>query len=585
MTAIRPAQPAGEPPRTAQPRTAQPPSAPAATTPQPPGAGPAGRSGGNTSLALLIGALALLPWLFTAVAQPSFAVQLSLGVGSVLLVVTAALLVVAEVHGDFGIVRWRIGSWYLLWSALIFGPLSLQWLQDDPSEGLSWISRIDRSSVIGALGVVCAAYGCWALGYRCGFPRAVVGAVTAAKVAVLGGSRSVLRGPAMPWLVYGVGLLGFLLNYLQTGRYGYVGADPTSMVSNPMATTQLLYVVSQMTLIGLGGAAYRAFDPRIRGGRATLWTLFAVEISMGMLRGSKEAFFMATLALLIPYGAVRGRLPWRLLAASLVLLFVVAVPFNAAYREAVRQRGATGELRSASLTAAFAAAPEILSSALNSTDGRGRSDDVFLFRMRRIDSVAIVWQLTPSRVSYLDPVRFLRAPFVGMIPRAIWPDKPVETPGWTFAQVYLGQPASVFSAYAVTPIGDLYRSGGWLVLLPGMLLMGMGYRLFDGLFRTGSDPRAFCFIIVFFPLAIKSESDYYSMLTSLPAGLVAGALGAWLMCRPLRDRRTPARAPDPAGSAPLIRDSAGGARHAARGSVVDGEAVTARRTPVGTEMS
>ncbi|MFB9236885.1 hypothetical protein ACFFWC_15205 [Plantactinospora siamensis] len=524
MTLMRPPESVRQPVRAAKPT-------PALLSLPPDAAPPARDFARLAGLVPLLGAAAMMPWLMIGLLHPPFAIQLVLGVVSVLLVLTAAMLVVAGVaRSDLGIARWRIGSWHLLWSSLVLGVLSLQWLENDPSAGFNWVSLIDRSSVIGALAMVAVAYGAWAVGYRLGPPRLIVGLATTALSTVLGGSRSVLRGPAMPWLVYGLGTAGYLVNFALTGRYGYVG-DPTVSLSNPMATTQPVYFVSQMTLVGVGGAAFRAFDPMIRGGRATLWTLFAIELLTGMLRGSKEAFFLTMLAVLIPYGAVRRRLPWHLLAASVVLLLAVAVPFNAAYREIVRQNNPTGGVDSASLSSALSSAPNVLSDSLKSADGRQRSNDVFLFRIRMIDSVAIVWQRTPTQIPYLDPVRFLRAPFIGMVPRAIWPDKPVENPGWMFGQVYFDQPPTIFSASAVTPVSDLYRSGGWPILLPGMLIMGMGYRMFDGLFRPEADPRAFAFIIAVFPSAVKAESDYYTMLTSLPAHLVIGILGAWLMCR------------------------------------------------------
>jgi hypothetical protein len=146
-----------------------------------------------------------------------------------------------------------------------------------------------------------------------------------------------------------------------------------------------------------------------------------------------------------------------------------------------------------------------------------------------IDSVAITIQLTPETIPYRSPAEFASAPVVGLIPRAVWPDKPVLVTGYEFSQDYYGTSSDMYTSAGITPLGDLYRHGGPLTVLVGMLLLGMGARLFDSLFRPELDPRAICFLLAFLPMLLRA--DVYNMIVGIPSGIVLAAVGAHLICR------------------------------------------------------
>ncbi len=118
-----------------------------------------------------------------------------------------------------------------------------------------------------------------------------------------------------------------------------------------------------------------------------------------------------------------------------------------------------------------------------------------------------------------------------MIPRLVWHNKPILASGYEFNQKYYGVPSTAYTSTAVTPLGDLYRHGGILIVVVGMVLLGAGCRLFDSLLRADVDPRALCFVVVFLPLIVKSEIDFQSLLISIPSGIVAAAIAVRLIFR------------------------------------------------------
>jgi hypothetical protein len=443
---------------------------------------------------------------------------------SVTLLAFAALLLITGLPGnEQGISRWRLGPWYLLWSGLAFGLASLTWL--GPQTGSA--TRVALPSVVEGLGVLGLGIAAWTAGYVLGPPRALRDAARSGLSTVLRGTGTTVRGGLLPWVFYSVGSGARLTGALLTGGFGYVG-DPSRLVTSAHAYSQLLSLLSTFALFGIAAAAYRAFSPAIRGGHATLWTLVAAELAVGAVAGSKGAILLALAAVLIPYGALRRRVPLKALLIGAVVFLWVAVPFNNAYRQTVR-----GD---AHLTPAEAvtAAPQILTETLTGASPAetvGDSADTMLRRIREIDSIAIITQLTPETIAYRSPWEFAVVPALGLIPRAIWPEKPIFANGYEFSQEYYGTPRTTYTSTAITGLGDLYRHGGLWTVAVGMLLLGAGCRLFDLLIRPETDPRALCFSVCFLPVVVKSEIDISLLLIGIPGGILIAAVGARLMCR------------------------------------------------------
>jgi hypothetical protein len=443
---------------------------------------------------------------------------------SVTLLAFAALLLITGLPGnEQGISRWRLGPWYLLWSGLAFGLASLTWLGQQTGSA----SRIALPSVVEGLGVLGLGIAAWTAGYMLGPPRGLRDAARSGLSTVLRGAGTTFRGGLLPWGLYVVGSAARLTGALLTDRFGYVG-DPSRLVTSAHAYSQLLSLLSTFALFAIAAAAYRAFNPAIRGGHATLWTLVAAEVAVGAVAGSKGALLLALAAVLIPYGALRGRVPIKVLLIGAVFFLWVAVPFNNAYRQTVR-----GDVN-LTPTEAVTAAPQILTDTLTAqspVEAMGDSADAMLRRVREIDSIAIITQLTPETIAYRSPWEFAMAPAVGLVPRAIWPDKPIFANGYDFYQEYYGGSRTTYTSTAITGLGDLYRHGGLWTVAVGMLLLGAGCRLFDLLIRPETDPRALCFTVCFLPVVVKSEIDISLLLIGIPGGILIAVVGARLMCR------------------------------------------------------
>src|SRR5262245_20691173 len=123
--------------------------------------------------------------------------------GSALIVLCLASLqlVTGLPHNTFGISRWRVGPWFLLWTTLAYGIASLTWL--GPQSPV--VYRISLIGVHQALVIVFLAVAMWTIGYLAGPPGPIRVVAGNCLHWLTRGSVPELRGASAPWLLYGVG--------------------------------------------------------------------------------------------------------------------------------------------------------------------------------------------------------------------------------------------------------------------------------------------------------------------------------------------------------------------------------------------
>jgi hypothetical protein len=120
------------------------------------------------------------------------------------------------------------------------------------------------------------------------------------------------------------------------------------------------------------------------------------------------------------------------------------------------------------------------------------------------------------------------------VPRALWPGKPILATGYQFGRQYFEVPATVYSSTTITPIGDLYRHGGWVPVIAGMFLFGCGIRLLDDALDVRANPHATPLILFLFPSLVMSEQDWITLLAAIPPFVLL-----WLLTVAITFRRQP----------------------------------------------
>lgn len=419
----------------------------------------------------------------------------------------------ARYDADLGFARWKVGPWTLFWYGASFGLATLTWAA--PQNGTA--TEIDINQVLRALWLVAVGLTMWTLGYLVG-PGQPVRDLAQQGMRKLSHRREFeVRGAAAPWVLYTIGLAARLAVTATTGRFGYVG-DASSAVSTATGYGQVLSLFTLCAPLAVAAAALQVFRERRPGARITLAILFLAELVFGAAAGGKENFVIAVLAVVIPRSAVRRRLPKTALAVLTLVFLLVIIPFNQAYRSAVR-----GGSQTLTTQEAISAAPGILRNTVlghNALAVVPASVNYLLQRIREIDSVAIILQRTPGQIAFAPAAELVEAPIAGIVPRALWPGKPILATGYQFSQEYYGLPGTVYTSSSITPVGDLYRHGGLVPVLAGMLVLGAGVRVLDDALDVRTNPHAVVLVLLLLPDLVKSEQDWVTLLAGIPGTLL-----------------------------------------------------------------
>lgn len=239
-------------------------------------------------------------------------------------------------------------------------------------------------------------------------------------------------------------------------------------------------------------------------------------------------------AFVVGYSA-RRKLRLRTVVASAAIATFVIAPFVTTYRDQLN--GANGRLTPVEALTSINFS-QLINTALNQSDA-GNSQNHFLMRWSRIGDVSIIVTQTPYPVPFLSPAELLAGPFLGLVPRSIWPDKPVFDAGYQVNQIYYGAASTTYSSAATTPYADLYRHGGFPILVSGMLFLGLFVRMIDS--RTSIaghvDLRLMFLPMLLFASLVKQEVDYLSLSASLVSILLTAALAVRLVSRRSDERR------------------------------------------------
>lgn len=433
-----------------------------------------------------------------------------------------ALLLITGVfagHEGLGLSAWRIGPWSLAWGAVAFGLATITWT--GPQAGTP--GEILPSAMLRALWLTAVAFTMLAAGY-CAGPFRLAGRPALRLSAWLDGRYTgEIRRARVPWVLFAVGITAQAASAAMTGHFGYVGlVSPSAPVSG---YSQYVTIAGECVPLAVMAASVRHYRARAPGSGLTLAVLLAGAVVAGALGGNKQPFVVAVLAVLIPRTAAAGRIPGRLVLAAALFFLLLVIPFNAAYRAAARD--------GAPLSAgdAIATAPAILGQVMASDlslAGLGKSARLLAVRVRSEDSPAIIVQRTPGQIPYASPGLLAEAPLLDVIPRILWPGKPVLDAGYQFSQQYFELPPSVYTSSDVTPEGDLWEHGGWVPVVAGMLLLGCIVRVLDDMTDARRGPHGGFLVILLFPAIVQAGDDWGGLLAGIP-GLVVlwGAVVAY----------------------------------------------------------
>jgi hypothetical protein len=472
-------------------------------------------------LVLLATAIVTLAGAIAAYDVPTHAVLW----GSMALAAYAAALLFLTTRkdaDDLGLARWKLGPWSLVWYGLTSGLASVIWIE--PQTGTS--AEITIVSILRALWLVAIGMTFWAIGYSIGGPVWLRRFADRGVTALRSRRRSTVRGPLTPWVLYAIGMAARIITAITTGRFGYVG-NPAS-ANTATGYQQILVYAGDFCPLAVCAAALQVYRERLASARITLAVLFIIEVTFGALEGGKGSFITAVLAMAMPLSAARCRMPKKAMIAAAVIFFIAVIPFNSVYRQEVRDGPAL-----LSTSQAINGAPTILTQQLNSQRGLlanfSGSWDYLLQRLQEIEGPAIILQRTPAQIPFVSFTQLLDGPLLEIVPRAIWPSKPIINTGYDFSSQYYD--TSSYTAAAMSPVGDLYRHGGWLAVMAGMLVLGCCVRMLDDVLDIRANPHAIFLLLLLIPSVVEAEGSWVSLVAGMPVTVLIGMVAVAITFR------------------------------------------------------
>ena len=265
--------------------------------------------------------------------------------------------------------------------------------------------------------------------------------------------------------------------------------------------------------------------------RVLAWFLTLGDLFWGVMYGvMKSLLFMPLFLPVIPYIVQRGRIPFfRIIFSSLLLLLLIYPYVDSVRSEYFQPDGPYRKdaIRNAmdSGIPVFSFLPERLSfyaaKALDRTSGLG--------------SISQILQLEDEGALEIDGAFYWRA-VIGLVPRVLWPGKPIIHEGSYFSAYLDGQRgldsidlSTVYGSVAPTLFGSFYWNWGWPALILSSLFVGLisglGYRLLK---QTGlSNPSVLLFYVALLQVLDTTETE----TAKFPASLAWGLILAWVANR------------------------------------------------------
>lgn len=429
-------------------------------------------------------------------------------------------LVFSRTRG-FGLSNFKFGPWFLGYAVVSYGLASLTLIE--PLDGS--LSVIDKSSYPPAFAVVAAGFTAWTIGYAIGGRVALKRVFAAAKALFSGGLSGSIRGRGVLLLVFIVALGADAFSILVDGKYGYLGDSSNVTSATVPWYGQALSILSNLKYVALFAASARVFAEGKDRALTLLVPLACVTIIGGLLTGMKESFVASLLSIGIPYFIGKGKLRLIPIVLALVVFVGVVAPAVGALRGDVR--GAAGRLDVDD--ALGAAAGRIFSAETYLDPSDSSSLDSVSSRVRSVDNIALIVQKTPSQIPFRSIDELAAAPVTGLIPRALWPNKPVLISGYDFYRNYYGGVTQ--SSSAVTLSGSFYLFGGTLFVVSGMFLAGLTLRSLDDAIDASRSLSGALFVAIAFSPIVKQEMDISTFLATVPVLVVTWFIGSKLVFR------------------------------------------------------
>lgn len=339
----------------------------------------------------------------------------------------------------------------------------LGWLNIVKYNENSWFPVLSQESLWKAAVLVLAGQFMLWLGYLVPFSRKL-GELVAGKLSSYLDAVQVEPAMVRIWIAFLVGIAARLY-MISSGISGYFADLGNIQEANGYAQfLNLIDGFATLSVLLYASILLQAERPHWQ----PFFVMLGIELVTILMQGYKAWVFYRFYYLAIIYAVLRRRCPWQyLLFGAVALMFIFPII------EAARQAANDGRIERGNLVSIR----DGLSQSARDTYGadsvwaQGQTTlDRIVRYSAQLEMLAMVIQYSDETGTRWYGYDYLY-PFLGLVPRFIWPDKPSPSHGrWVYNVVY-GLPGD--SAETQTVPGDLYLNFGSVGVVAGLFVMGM----------------------------------------------------------------------------------------------------------------
>lgn len=396
-----------------------------------------------------------------------------------------------------------------LW-AFIFGLVSIQWTHQQTVVG----EALTRGQITECIALMSVAILCFWVGYLWVRRRPT--------------SPTELRAAYFDWTAmvggYVVGLAAALY-LIHSGLYGY----SVNLVLPQTLASNTTFNALQLITLGMPLATYGAFIAALRSrspGATILSLVFLFGLMLiGLAEGSKWYTFEPPAFFALIYAIERGRFPRRWIAGVILFLLLVVVPGNLLFRTQSAPSLSPSQTIGLSQVAAVAGTHLSLTQRVSTVAQWVRE------RFASIDTIALIVTQTPRPNPYEYGSWWVLAPAYNVIPRALWPGKPVLDAEYLFDRNYRHLPPGIITNTGLTEVGDLYMNFGFPGVLIGMIVLGLTFAYMARNWAAARDPVRLLVFLIFADQVLLTDHSVTDLLLILPRMMLVGYVGARVMVR------------------------------------------------------
>lgn len=256
-----------------------------------------------------------------------------------------------------------------------------------------------------------------------------------------------------------------------------------------------------------------------------------VVVGRAALTGSKEAIVLPFGMLLLSYHYQRRRISAPRAGIAMLIAITALFPlFNITRGKLIPEAGGFPTSWSAAASLASHAGEYFGSLTLGEylVEGAGG----LLDRSAGVDALSLVMKYTPATSPYKLGQDYLVLPVASLVPRSLWPNKPLIDGSGDYERTYLNSYRQTFSSPHLIP--DFYRNFGLAGVVVGAFVVGVCFKKLYATFAPFAAFRPEC--ALWYGYCVLNcvhwlEADFVSYACTLMRDIPLLLLATWLAAK------------------------------------------------------